>query len=115
MKTEIRTFIGIAALGLIGFVNINANGDDKREVKANVVTEKEVVVTKELKTVENETRTSKSVIENTESEKALEGAVCMNSEDFLKLAESYTALGADREIEKYSQKQVSLEQTRKQK
>jgi len=114
MKTEIRTFIGIAALGLIGFVNINAIGDDKREVKANV-TEKEVVVTKELKTVENETRTSKSEIENAESEKAMEGAVCMNSEDFLKLAESYTALGADKEIEKYSQKQVSLEQTRNQK
>jgi len=46
---------------------------------------------------------------------ALENAVCMKSEDFLKLAESYTASGADREIEKYSQKQVSLEQTRKQK
>jgi len=112
MKTKIRTFIGIAALGLIGFVNINATGDGKREVKANVVSEKQVVLKKESKTVENETQVSKAEIDNTESEIALEAGTYLTSEDFLKLAESYTASGADREIEKYSQKQVSLELTR---
>jgi hypothetical protein len=115
MKTEIRTFIGIAALGLIGFININATGDDKREVKANVASDKEVVLTKESKTVENESRVSKAELENKDAEKTLAVESWMTGEEFLKLAESYTASGADREIEKYSNKQVSLEQNRKQK
>jgi hypothetical protein len=41
MKTTIRTLIGIVALGIVGFTNINATADNKRAANAEVVIESE--------------------------------------------------------------------------
>lgn len=45
MKTKIRTIIGMAALGIIGFTNINATADNKSIVNTEVVMEKEEMLT----------------------------------------------------------------------
>ena len=45
MKMQVRTLIAIAALGTIGFTNINAIADNKSLVNAEVVTEKEESLT----------------------------------------------------------------------
>lgn len=74
MKTKIRTIIGIVALSTIGITNINATTDNKREVNANVVTEKEESLTIESWMLENENWTAKPEVEadTVEVEKSLE-------------------------------------------
>ena len=120
MKTKIRTFIGIIALGLFAFVNINAAfvninsaAGNKKAIHAIVVEEKEESRNIEAWMLENEFWAPKSEIEPMESEKALEVEQWMMDEVlFLKSAESFTTSGADSEIAKYSKKQVALEELR---
>jgi len=74
MKTKTRTIIEIAAIGLIGFFNINAATDNKREALMNVVAEKEESLTIESWMLENPIWNTKTPAEaeTPETEKALE-------------------------------------------
>lgn len=85
MKTKITTIIGLVALGIIGFTSNNATA-------ANNVMSSLITV---------ETKTAKA-----EAEKPLEMVEGITEEEFLKAAEIYTALGSDKEIEKYAAKQI---------
>jgi hypothetical protein len=84
MKTKIRTLIAICLLGFIGIININAIADNKKVVTAEVVTEKEEMLTNES---------------------------LMADEIFLKSAEELTAKDVDAQIEKYATKQIFLEES----
>ena len=72
MKTNVRTIIGIVALGIIAFTNINATSDNKREVNLEVVEEKEPSLTIEPWMLENSDKTIKTNADTVEVEKALE-------------------------------------------
>lgn len=84
MKTKIRTFIAIVALGIIGFTNINATADNKREVNANVVSEVEESLTIESWMLENENWTSTTVVDTTEVEKEAKVEAWMMDESLWK-------------------------------
>lgn len=88
MKTKMRTFIGLVALGIIGFTSNNATAANS--LKSSLITV--------------ETKTAK--VAKAEAEKPLEVVVGMTEEDFFKAAESYTASGSDKEIEKYANQQI---------
>jgi len=116
MKTKIRTFIGMVALGIIGFVNINATTDNRNEVNGKVVLEKTKSLTSESSVYGDIYRTILAENETLESEKVMEVESILNEErGFFKSAESFTASGTDKEIEKYANKQVALEEIRNQK
>jgi len=115
MKTKIRTFIAMVALGLFGLANINATNDSKREVNTNVVSGKVENLTSEFAMFGDIYRTIQSQNETLESEKEFKGEfekAMTNDKVFFNTEESYTASTADREIEKYSNKQVALEELR---
>lgn len=116
MKTKTRTFIGIVALGIIGFTNINATAGNI-EISAYTVAEVEESLTIESWMLENElfTESTQTKAEVVEVEKALEIESWMIDENFFQNAESYTASGSDAEIEKYATKQVALQEERKSK
>ena len=80
MKTKIRTIIGIVALGTIGFININATVDNKREVNANVVIEKEESLTIESWMLENAKWDAKTETDTLAVEKAPEVEAWMLNE-----------------------------------
>ena len=84
MKTKIRTIIGIVALGTVGFININATADNKREVNANVVTEAEKSLTIESWMLESKNWTAKTEPDTVEVEKALEVEAWMLDEKLWK-------------------------------
>ena len=84
MKTKIRTIIGIVALGTVGFININATADNKREVNANVVTEAEKSLTIESWMLESENWSAKTEPDTVEVEKALEVEAWMLDEKLWK-------------------------------
>lgn len=121
MKTKIRTIIGIVALGTIGFTNIYATIDNKREVNANVVIEKKESLTneswmldeafinsaEELTTIEADVQIEKYA---TKQILLIKNAVVKS--DFQTSAENFTASGSEQEIGKYAQKQLTLIQTR---
>jgi hypothetical protein len=88
MKTKITTIIGLVALGLIGFTSNNATA-------ANNLMSSLITV---------ETKTAKVV--KVEAEKPLDMIEGITEEDFFKAAETYTASGSDKEIEKYADKQI---------
>jgi hypothetical protein len=72
MKTKIKTFIVIAALGIFGLANINATANNKSKVSAIVVSEVEESLTIESWMLENEFWNTKTGYNTAESEKALE-------------------------------------------
>lgn len=72
MKSKIKTLIAIIALGIIGFTNINAIADNKSMVNAEVVTEKEEMLTIETWMLDENYWESKEVIETLESEDSLQ-------------------------------------------
>lgn len=72
MKTKIKTLTAIIALGIIGFTNINAIADNKSMVNAEVVTEKEEMLTIETWMLDDNYWESKEVIETLESEDSLQ-------------------------------------------
>lgn len=72
MKSKIKTLIAIFALGIIGFTNINAIADNKSMVNAEVVTEKEEMLTIETWMLDENYWESKEVIETLESEDSLQ-------------------------------------------
>ncbi|HAH22852.1 MAG TPA: hypothetical protein DCL77_03680 [Prolixibacteraceae bacterium] len=116
MKTNIRTFIAMAALGLFGLANINATTDNKREVNANVVAAKEESLTNELGMFGDIYKTIKSQNETMEAENELNTETTMTEErSFFNVADAVTASGVRKEIEKYSNKQVALEEIRNRK
>ena len=115
MKTKIRTFIGIIALGIIGLVNINATTDNRGEVNVKVVSGKVESLTSESWMLGDIYRTILAQNEAMESGKVIEVESSLNNErNFFKAAESLTAFGVDREIEKYADKQIALEEIRNQ-
>jgi len=80
MKTKIRTIIGMAALGIIGFTNINATADNKSIVNAEVVIEKEEMLTIESWMLDDENWATKTEVDTLEVEKALEVESWMTNE-----------------------------------
>ncbi len=89
MKTKIRTLIAMVALGIIGFTNINATTDNKKEVNINVVSEKEENSTIETWMLNDapwnaKAETAKTVIDSAKVEKALEVESWMTNEDLWK-------------------------------
>ena len=115
MKTKIRTFIGIIALGIIALVNINATTDNRSEVNAKVVSGKVESLTSESWMLGDIYRTILAENEALESEKVIEVENSLNNErNFFKAAESLTVSGVEREIEKYADKQIALEEIRNQ-
>lgn len=89
MKTKIRTFIGLVALGMIGFTSNNATAANS--------------LMSSLLTVE--TKTAK--LEKAEAVKPFEVVEGITEEEFFKAAETFTALSSDKEIEKYATKQIA--------
>jgi len=71
MKAKIKTLIAIIALGTIGITNINAIADNKSMVNAEVVTEKEEMLTIESWMIDADYWNSKAVIDSTETEDSL--------------------------------------------
>lgn len=116
MKTKTRTFIGIVALGIIGFTNINATAGNI-ETSAYAVAEVEERLTIESWMLENElfAESALTKAEAVETEKALEIESWMIDERFFQGSESYTASGSDTEIEKYATKQVALHEEKESK
>lgn len=107
MKTKIRTFIGLVALAMIGFTSNNAMAAN------NLMSSMTTVETEENLTIEDWMLNSNLWVENSETKtekietvKPLELVEGMTNEDFIKAAESYTASGSDKEIEKYATKQI---------
>lgn len=84
MKTKIRTIIGIVALSAIGFTNINATADNKREVNANVVIEKEESLTIESWMLENAKWDAKTETDTLKVEKSLKIEAWMIEESLWK-------------------------------
>ena len=72
MRTKIKTFIAIVALGIFGLANINATANNKSKVNYNVVSETEKSLTIESWMLENEFWNTKTECNSAESEKALE-------------------------------------------
>lgn len=106
----------MVALGLFGLANINATTDNKREVNANVATTKEESLTNELGMFSDIYKTIKSQNESMESESELTVETTMTEErSFFNTADAVTASGVHKEIEKYSNKQVALEELRNRK
>jgi hypothetical protein len=112
MKTKIRTFIGLVALGMIAFTNNHATAAN------NLMSSFSTVETEENLTIENwmldsnlwvensETKTAIEKAKKAETENPLEVEEWMTEEDFFKAAELFTASGSDKEIEKYANKQI---------
>ncbi len=71
MKTKIKTLIAIIVLGTIGFTNINAIADNKSMVNAEVVAEKEDMLTIESWMIDADYWNSKSVTDTLETEDSL--------------------------------------------
>lgn len=68
MKTKIKTLTAIIALGIIGFTNIYAIADNKSMVNAEVVTEKEEMLTIETWMLDDNYWETKAVVDTLESE-----------------------------------------------
>ena len=85
MKTKIRTIIGMAALGIIGFTNINATADNKSLVNAEIVMEQEEMLTIESwMTEESYWAAEKVTIDTVAVEEALGVESWMTNEDLWK-------------------------------
>jgi hypothetical protein len=72
MKTTIKTFIAIVALGIFGLANINAAANNKSKTSAIVVSETEKSLTIESWMLKSEYWEARSEFSLAESEKALE-------------------------------------------
>ena len=72
MKTKIKTFIAIVALGLFGLTTINATANNKSKVNAIVVSEVEESLTIESWMLKNENWNTLTAYNTAETEKALE-------------------------------------------
>ncbi|MGE5395457.1 MAG: hypothetical protein ACM3P1_11995 [Candidatus Saccharibacteria bacterium] len=111
MKTKIRTFIGLVALGVIGFTSTHATAANNLMSSIATVettdnlTNDNCMLNSNLRLENAEAKTVKA--EKAETEAPLEVVEGMSDEDFFKAAESYTASGSDREIEKYATKQIA--------
>ena len=81
MKTKIRSLIIICTLGLVGLINTNAVAGDKKVINTGIIVENVELLT-------NETS--------------------LSTDEFLKLAEGYTSLGTDTQVEKYASSQIRL-------
>lgn len=84
MKTKIRTIIGIVALGIIGFTNINATADNKSNVNAEVVMENEKKLPIESWMTEESNWTPETEVDTLKVEEALEVESWMTNEDLWK-------------------------------
>lgn len=105
MKTKIRTFIGIVALGLFGFVNINAAfvntaAFDTKRVVTNVEPESEESLAIESWMLEEVNWTPKTSIDTAETDKVLSVEAWMTDQNFFFKSESTVSLCADKKMEK---------------
>jgi hypothetical protein len=105
MKTNIRTIIGIVALGLIGFVNINAAfinaaAFDTKRVVTSVVEESEESLEIESWMLEEVNWTPKTSIDKAESDKVLKVEAWMTDKDIFFKAEPAASLCADKKMGK---------------
>jgi hypothetical protein len=96
MKTKIRTFIGLVALGLVGFTNMNATAGNK-EVSTFISVEEEKNLGIEAWMLDNDLWKERSEAKATvnETEKALEVESWMINEDLFKAEASLTVKDAD--------------------
>lgn len=72
MRTKIKTFIAIVALGIFGLANINATANNKSKTSAIVVSETEKSLTIESWMLKSEYWEARSESNLAESEKSLE-------------------------------------------
>lgn len=84
MKTKMKTLIAIFALGTIGITNINAIADNKRLVNAEVVTEKEEMLTIESWMIDEDKWSIKTAVDTLEAEDSLRIESWMTNESFWK-------------------------------
>jgi len=99
MKTKIRTFIAIGALGIIGFTNINAIADNKSLVNAEVVTESEEMLTIEAWMTDANVWTSELKVATTDAEEALEVEAWMTNESYWTSATVVDAVETEETLE----------------
>jgi hypothetical protein len=99
MKTKIKTIIAICALGIIGFTNINATADNKKLVNAEVVTEKEEMLTIESWMIDESFWTSETKVATAEAEEALEIESWMTNESFWTSGETLAAVETEEPLE----------------
>lgn len=115
MKTKINTVLTICALGFIGLININATSDDKKLVNSEAVTVKEEILTDESWMSEKNLSYSAEAFSTIDFKDEInqlavpQTPVTENTFDSLSSAESFTASGADQEIDKYAQKIISMQ------
>lgn len=117
MKTKIKTIIAMAALGMIGFININAVADNKKIVNSEVVNENMEMsnmgswISEQTLIYSAEEFSDMDIqeeIEKYDANQILLPENTMVKSDSLNSVESMTTPGVDQEIEKYANKQVAL-------
>ena len=107
MKTKMTTFIGLVALGMIGFTTNNATAaNNLMSSFITVETEDNLTIEEWMLNGNLWFENSETKLEKAETEKPLEVEEWMTDEDFLKAAEIYTGSGSDKEIEKYATMQI---------
>ncbi|OFX62004.1 MAG: hypothetical protein A2066_19470 [Bacteroidetes bacterium GWB2_41_8] len=99
MKTKIRTFIAMSALGIIGITNISATADNKKVFNAGIVAETEEVLNIESWMTEGIYWTSETKVSTFEAEKALEVEAWMTDESFWTSETSVNTVEAEEALE----------------
>lgn len=100
MKTKIKSTLAIAALGIIGFTNINAIADNKKLVNAEVVIETEEVLTIESWMIDESFWASEAKVKTAlEAEEALEIESWMTNESFWTSGETLAAVETEDSLE----------------
>lgn len=99
MKTKIRTFIAMCALGIIGITNISATADNKKVFNAGIVTETEEVLNIESWMTEGSYWTSETKVSTFEAEEALEVESWMIDESFWTSESSAITLETEEALE----------------
>ena len=72
MKTKIKTFIAIVALGIFGLANINATANNKSKISSNIVSGTENSLAIESWMIDNAYWNTKTECNTAESEKVLD-------------------------------------------
>lgn len=114
MKTKIRTLIAFFALGMIGFININAITDNKKAANTEVGTGNaemltiESWLTNEAFLYSAKAFTAIDINEEIEKykEEMLANESWLTNESFSYSAKAFTTVDIDEEIEKYATMQI---------
>ncbi|MGE5427581.1 MAG: hypothetical protein ACM3O8_06780 [Methylococcaceae bacterium] len=106
MKTKMKTFIGLVALTIIGFTGNATAANNLMSSYTTVETEDNFTIEDWMLNSNLWFENSETKAEKAETEKPLEIEEWMTDEDFIIAAETYTASGSDKEIEKYANRQI---------